>query len=419
MDLIVLTHRFPFDKGEEFLEKEVPWLSKSFGRVTFLPAGEVSGKPMRKLPANCHGVIPAKPFRSGRPFSLTNIWAIAGIFLRVAGEELRSRQSLKPLGKPAQIKHILKEIGYALNWKAELKAVIGQKQGEAVIIYSYWLDSWLIAAVLLRKEFPGLRIVSRVHGYDLYFERGFLGYQPFRPWLFKHLDGVFPISFTGKKYLEEKFPGQVFKTSYLGTDRQEAENHPSGDGIFRVVSCAMMIPLKRIHLLIEALAQLDFPVEWTHFGDGPLKDELTAQAEKLPGNIEYHFPGNVSNPALMDYYRTHPVDVFVNTSETEGIPVTIMEVISFGIPAIGPDVGGVAEVVDNQYGFLLENNFSPETLAQKIKHLATMDSTETTRRRHIARETFNQKFYAGHNFPAFCREISGNEPIPADTFVHS
>ncbi|MDX2248430.1 MAG: glycosyltransferase [Bacteroidia bacterium] len=417
MDLILMTHRFPFDKGEEFLEKEVTYLSESFGKVVFIPSGEISGKTIRPLPANCTVFYPEKPFRATDPFSVQNIFEIIRVFFLTAKAEFRS--TLKPLLKLPQLKHVLKEIGYALHWKNQIRRAVAENRLEKFQVYSYWLDSWLIAPILLRNEYPGLKIVSRVHGYDLYFERGFLGYQPFRPWLLKNLDGLYPVSQTGKIYLERRFPGiGRLETAYLGVEKQEVPNQPSTDGILRVVSCAMMIPLKRIHLLIEALGKLAIPVEWTHFGDGSLEETLHIQAGKLPRNIRWTFAGNLRNSELMEYYRTHPVDVFVNTSETEGIPVTIMEAISFGIPAIGPDVGGVAEVVNDQYGFLLESDFSPETLAQKLYQLAQMETDEIEKRRNFARTFFLENFYAGTNFPAFCQQISGEEKRQKNTVHH-
>lgn len=41
-------------------------------------------------------------------------------------------------------------------------------------------------------------------------------------------------------------------------------------------------------------------------------------------------------------------------SDSEGIPVSIMEAMSFGIPVIARNVGGMSEIVNEENGLLLE-----------------------------------------------------------------
>lgn len=48
----------------------------------------------------------------------------------------------------------------------------------------------------------------------------------------------------------------------------------------------------------------------------------------------------LGNQLVYDFYRNNDVDVFVNLSESEGIPVSIIETISFGVPVVATDVGG-------------------------------------------------------------------------------
>ncbi|MBK8368427.1 MAG: glycosyltransferase [Bacteroidetes bacterium] len=75
----------------------------------------------------------------------------------------------------------------------------------------------------------------------------------------------------------------------------------------------------------------------------------------------------------MDFYKDKPVDLFVNVSEIEGIPVSIMEAISFGIPCIGTNVGGVSEIVNEQTGFLIDKNFEPNEVAELLsKYLSKL-----------------------------------------------
>lgn len=77
------------------------------------------------------------------------------------------------------------------------------------------------------------------------------------------------------------------------------------------------------------------------------------------------------NQQVYDYYKSNKVDVFVNVSYSEGLPVSLMEASSFGIPVIATDVGGSAEIIDKEQknGFLLDKDFEIGALQKKIELL--------------------------------------------------
>jgi glycosyltransferase involved in cell wall biosynthesis len=74
----------------------------------------------------------------------------------------------------------------------------------------------------------------------------------------------------------------------------------------------------------------------------------------------------VTHDAVRDFYLTQPVDVFVNASTTEGVPVSIMEAMSFGVPVVATDVGGTGELVNSRNGALLVPNPTPAEIADAI-----------------------------------------------------
>ena len=83
--------------------------------------------------------------------------------------------------------------------------------------------------------------------------------------------------------------------------------------------------------------------------------------------------GNVNNNQVIDFYRTNPPHVFINVSSSEGVPVSIMEAISFGIPIIATDVGGNPEIcIENYNGFLLNKDFSNQDLQRMICRFKNM-----------------------------------------------
>jgi glycosyltransferase involved in cell wall biosynthesis len=68
-------------------------------------------------------------------------------------------------------------------------------------------------------------------------------------------------------------------------------------------------------------------------------------------------------------YRNLAPDVFINVSSSEGVPVSIMEAMSFGIPAIATDAGGNREIVNSSSGFLIPVDCSIETLETTLLSL--------------------------------------------------
>ena len=80
---------------------------------------------------------------------------------------------------------------------------------------------------------------------------------------------------------------------------------------------------------------------------------------------------------VLKWFEENPADVFVNVSSSEGLPVSIMEAFSYGIPAIATAVGGMPEIVTEDCGVLLKPDFGPEELAIVLEE---WDVSNTARR---------------------------------------
>jgi colanic acid/amylovoran biosynthesis glycosyltransferase len=61
---------------------------------------------------------------------------------------------------------------------------------------------------------------------------------------------------------------------------------------------------------------------------------------------------NVDHAQVIDYYTTNHIALFLSLSSREGLPVSLMEAISCGIPLLATTVGGVSEVVNENTGRL-------------------------------------------------------------------
>jgi len=79
-------------------------------------------------------------------------------------------------------------------------------------------------------------------------------------------------------------------------------------------------------------------------GDGPLRGQLEARAQKLGMHEKVSFVGFQKD--VNKYLRM--MDIFVLPSRTEGMPIAIMEAMAWQLPVIASRVGGIPEIVDDQ-----------------------------------------------------------------------
>lgn len=261
---------------------------------------------------------------------------------------------------------------------------------ENTILYFYWgLGTSLIVPFLTNLGYN--KILVRFHGFDLYEERR-NGYLPFRTPLLKTLNLALPVSETGDRYLKAKYPKIHFhsKVCRLGSIKA-GESKPSEDGTLRIVSSSNIIPLKRVELIAQALSYIDFRLEWTHFGDGELFQRIKDISHHLPSNISVNLPGRVKPEEVLNFYVVNPVDLFLNVSTTEGVPVSIMEAFSAGIPVYATNVGGTSEIVNCGNGKLLDKDITPENLADEIRSFNELLPVSKLTLRKKALETYAEK----------------------------
>jgi glycosyltransferase involved in cell wall biosynthesis len=164
-----------------------------------------------------------------------------------------------------------------------------------------------------------------------------------------------------------------------------------------------------VHLILEVIGQLPYKINWTHFGSGPLFAEIQEKAKKLPDSVEVNLKGEVDNMEIIGYYASNPVDLFINLSLSEGIPVSIMEAFSFGIPALATDVGGTREIVNEETGILIPPDIHPAEIAQKISGYYQSGETARASFREKAYACWKTRYNASENFRKFSGFLASME----------
>jgi len=250
-------------------------------------------------------------------------------------------------------------------------------------LYSYWYDNYAYAISKLKGYYSNIKIFTKTHGYDLYFERNKNNYIPMRIPILNKMDGIFFISKQGLDYFKEKTStnnstNKLF-LSRLGIDNNYIKTYEIHKEL-NILTCSNVVKVKRLNLLIKSLSKINnYKINWTHIGNGEDFIKIKKLADTLlykKENIKYKFLGRLKNEAVYKYYKYRNVDLFINVSSSEGIPVSIMEACSFGIPIIATSVGGTPEIVNNDNGFLLSSNPSIAEIKETIDRFYYLDDKE-------------------------------------------
>lgn len=400
--IVVFTLDFP----DPLLGIEIPYLAKAFDKVYILPnrTGVIT-----ELPANVEVVSLFNTVDLKKPWKpvLKNFWSIFRIYTYSLAQPTNFFPYIKYYR--SYVGHLLEE----LEKVEPLQHFVVKHNLQDALFYDYWFVNSTLALAELKRKGIVKHAISRVHGFDLYDERQFEGRVPFREYKVKWSDGIYAISKHGYQYLTSKLPKHLqakVYLSYLGVNNAYQENAPvRKDGApFTIVSCARLVPLKRIPLLAETLSHTSLPVHWIHFGDGPERENVDNAIAKVSANCKVTLKGECSNEEILRFYAENYVDLFVSLSETEGLPVSMMEAISAGIPILAVSVNGIPEVVTPVTGVLINRIDTPAIeIAKTLERTLTQGSFDRLAIKHF----FKQHFEADTNVTAFIKvvqEINGS-----------
>lgn len=411
--LILLTNYFPFHKGEEYLETEIRYLSQTFDEIFVVPTMVSKNmKQTRNLPENV---------------TLISINSPQGIKNKLINFMITSPSVIL---NPILMKRILKDVKgfnlykYLYNLYFEVRTTRIYKSlakdrhlpkvndNNNIYIYSYWFYITANLGIKLKNNYyknSNMPLISRGHGYDVNDYIKPFNFLPLRRTMLNEVDYLYPVSLKSKDYLRQKFSAFSNKidTRRLGVidgDLRYPKREP-----FTIVSCSTIRKLKRIDIIIESLALLEkkkIKFKWYHIGDGPQIDEITSLAKKRLNKNSFEFVGSIPNEEVRTFYAMQDANLFINTSESEGVPVSIMEAMSYSIPVIASNVGGTGEIVKNQYnGFLVKEFKNPEVIANLIQNLIEMSDETFEKYCQAAFETWQIDWDADQLYKTFANEL--------------
>ena len=134
-----------------------------------------------------------------------------------------------------------------------------------------------------------------------------------------------------------------------------------------VLSVRRLVYKNGIDTLISAgnfAVQKDPRIIFLVVGEGPSRSSAQAEINSLGIGNNFKLAGFVSDSDLPFYYNA--ADLFALPSKSgEGLPLVALEAMACGLPVIATNVGGVSEILPENYGKLVPPN-EPELLAKAI-----------------------------------------------------
>ena len=130
---------------------------------------------------------------------------------------------------------------------------------------------------------------------------------------------------------------------------------------------ARLYPQKNLSLFLRALAKLSTLQEWKALvvGDGPERRQLLALTEELRLTDRVIWLGARTDVEAW----LAAMDVFVHTSDFEGMPNAVMEAMAMGLPVVASAVDGTRELIeDGVSGYLLPPG-DVDAFAERIREL--------------------------------------------------
>ena len=152
-----------------------------------------------------------------------------------------------------------------------------------------------------------------------------------------------------------------------------------GTEIFVVLCPANFVEVKGHRYLFEAcriLSERNVKFKCLVAGSGRLEEELRRYVSDLNLNGYVEFMGRLPQETLLDLYdkeKIHTVvlpSIVTDDGEKEGIPVSLVEAMAYGIPVISTETGGIPELIGDGSGIMVEEKNS-EAIAEAIEKLMT------------------------------------------------
>ncbi len=233
--------------------------------------------------------------------------------------------------------------GGALANRGAFRALLQRLKPDLLLSYNWGAIEWAAA------NLP--RVVPHVHVEDGFGPEEAHQQLPRRVWMRRVLLGWNRVSVVVASRNLERMATGVWKlparrVSFIpnGVDIPAAARAPGDAGqVVRIGTVAGLRPEKNIARLIRAFASVRArrPARLIVVGDGAQRGELQALAQTLGVADDVEFTGYLRDPSV----RLTDFDLFALSSDTEQLPIAMLEAMAVGMPVVATRVGDVGDIL--------------------------------------------------------------------------
>jgi glycosyltransferase involved in cell wall biosynthesis len=252
--------------------------------------------------------------------------------------------------------------GFSLKIIGTIAKIIWHEQTDVVVTHHF---RQLIHACFPAKIL-GKKLIHIEHDYHFYEDKPAILKR--LSFLLKFVDSFICVSSEIVDWFTDNIPGISSKSHYInnGVDterfrpdsckRSSRRNHYGiKPGSFVIGTCARLEPIKNIELLLNGFAEFQknfFETTLFVIGEGSQMQNLQQQAMLLKVEEHVIFTG-IQN----EVDKFLPMfDAYVITSHDEGMPLSVLEAMSTGLPIIATPVGALPLLINEQTGILLQGH---------------------------------------------------------------
>jgi glycosyltransferase involved in cell wall biosynthesis len=205
-------------------------------------------------------------------------------------------------------------------------------------------------------------------------------------------DGIFAVSASVKDYLIRFEKVASAKIRIIPPGLPDRMLSRPARGFAKVIGGAgRLVPQKnfsRFLRIASALLKLDDSYRFVIGGSGPLEAELKREASALGVNVEWFGV----EPSLDRFFGE--IDLYLLTSDFEGLPMVLLEALQHGIPVAAMAVDGIREEFSDE--ILLLNPAGDNRELGLLIHSALQNQTELLNQIQRGKELVSRRFSARH-----------------------
>ena len=160
---------------------------------------------------------------------------------------------------------------------------------------------------------------------------------------------------------------------------------------FNILINSRLVVQKNIHFVIKAMGSIkNLDINLKIIGEGGEFASLEELIANLKIQNRVKMIGKVENNLISEYLKTS--NLFIQASDYEGLPHSILEAINYEVPILSTEVGGCKDLLDNgERGFIISSPQNKQQIAEKIDYI--YENYDTAITKAVAAKKYIQNKY--------------------------